>query len=437
MTLIAFEGVAVGTAMPAIGVDLDGLGIYAWGFNAFVVTSLVGMVVAGTWCDRSGPRVPMLTGIAIFAGGAVLAGFAPNMPVFIAARGIQGLGSGAMIVAIYVLIARAFDERLRPRAFSLLAASWVVPGLVGPLIAGWLTDTITWRLVFWLVPVVLLLPVILLRDVIGRFDGGTGRREGPGRSLEAVTAAAGLTLVMAGLVRPPGVLAVSVALVAVGLVLLIPSTARLLPAGALRLKRGLPTTIMMRGILAAAFFSAEAFAPLALVEQRGLSVTVAGLLLSLAAIGWVTGSYLQGRLPGDLDRAKVVVAGSTITAISLLSLPLCLVPSIPPLVAAVSFLIGSVGMGLCFPSIAVQMMRLSPPDQQGANSSALQISDAIASAIGLGVAGAFHAYAVASGGATTQTYDVIWIGGAVVAVAGAIVAGRMRQDSPALLVEEN
>ena len=430
MTLIAFEGVAIGTAMPAIGIDLDGLGVYAWGFNAFVVTSLVGMVIAGSWCDSSGPRIPMLTGIAIFAGGAVVAGFAPSMAVFIGARAIQGLGSGAMIVAIYVLIARAFDEALRPRAFSLLAAAWVVPGLVGPLIAGWLTDSVTWRVVFWLVPLVLLLPVVLLRGVLREFDGGTGERIGLSRSLAAVVAAVGLTLVMTGLVRPPGAWVAPAVLVIAGVAVLVPSSARLLPEGALRLARGLPTTVVMRGILAAAFFSAESFAPLALVEQRGLSITVAGLLLSIAALGWVTGSFLQGRLAADVDRARVVSRGALVVAVSLASLPLCLVPAIPAMVAALIFLMGSIGMGLCFPSIAVQMMRLSPVDQQGANSSALQICDAIMSALGLGVAGAIHAYAVASGGASAGTYTAIWLGGAAVALGGAVIATRMRQDSP-------
>ena len=120
MTLVAFEGVAVGTVMPAVGLDLDGIGLYAWAFNAYVVASLVGMVVAGTWSDRIGPRIPLLSGMAIFAVGAIAAGLAPSMWVLISARGIQGLGGGAMIVAMYVFIARAFDERLRPRAFSLL-----------------------------------------------------------------------------------------------------------------------------------------------------------------------------------------------------------------------------------------------------------------------------------------------------------------------------
>lgn len=426
MTLVAFEGVAVGTVMPAVGLDLDGIGIYAWAFNAYVVASLVGMVVSGTWSDRVGPRLPLLGGMAIFAVGAIAAGFAPTMWVLIAARGVQGLGGGAMIVAVYVFIARAFDEHLRPKAFSLLAAAWVVPSLIGPLIAGWLTDAISWRAVFWLVPIVLLLPVVMLRGVLSRYDGGTGESGRSGRSLPAVITAAGLTAIMAGLVSPSVPVGASAVLVAIGLVLVAVGARRLLPRGALRLARGLPTTVVMRGILAAAFFSAEAFAPLALVEQRAVSITVAGLLLSIASLGWMVGSFLQSRLPGDSDRSSTVRAGAVIVTVSIATLPLCLVPSFPPLVASVSMFAGSVGMGLCFPSIAVQTLRLSPPDEQGVNSSALQLSDAILSAIGLGVAGAIQAAAVAAGGATPRTYDTIWLLSATFALLGAIVAARMR-----------
>lgn len=430
MTLVAFEGVAVGTVMPAVGLDLDGLGIYAWAFNAYVVTSLVGMVVAGTWCDRDGPRKPLVGGMFVFALGAVLSGFAPTMAMLIAARGLQGLGGGAIIVGIYVLIARAYDEHLRPRAFSLLAASWVIPGLVGPVIAGSLTDAFTWRLVFWLVPLVLVLPLLLLRGVLAAHEGGTGETGRSTRIVPAILAAVGLTLVMFGLLRPSGtafvVAAVSVLL---GAALLIPAATRLLPPGALTLRRGLPTTIIMRGVLSAGFFAAETFIPLALVEQRGLSVTVAGAMLSISALGWLTGSFLQSRLPGSADRSRTVQWGALVAAISVATLPLCLLPGMPLAVGAASFLVASIGMGLSFPSIAVQTIRLSPEEQQGANSSALQISDAIFSSVGLCVAGAIHAAAVQSGGATVATYDVIWWLCAAVLLVGAGIAARMRPNS--------
>ena len=420
--------------MPAVAIEFDGLGVYAWAFNAYVACSLVGMVVSGTWCDRDGPRRAMWAGLIVFSGAAIVAGFAWSMPVLIAARGVQGMGGGALIVATYIVIARAYPEDLRPRAFSLLAASWVVPAIVGPLIAGWLTETISWRLAFWLVPFVLLLPALLLRKVLREHDGGTGEARG-GRIVPAIATAAGLTLAMFALMRPAGLpLWVSALGLLVGIVVVGIAVRPLLPAHALRLGRGLPTTVLMRGILAGAFFGAEAFIPLALVEQRALTVTQAGMVLSVSALGWWTGSYVQSRIPESSDRARTVGIGAIIIAVGLATLPLCLITGLPPMVCAGSYFIASVGMGLCFPSIAVQTLRLSPEDEQGANSAALQVSDAILSALCLGLLGAIHASAVADGGATASTYDSLWWICAGIALLGAAVATRMRPADDRALV---
>ena len=420
------------TVMPAVAIEFEGLGVYAWAFNAYVAASLVGMVVAGSWCDRDGPRTSMWAGLGIFSAGAIAAGLAPTMGILIVARGVQGLGGGALIVAAYVLIARAYPEELRPKAFSLMAASWVVPALIGPLIAGWLTDTLTWRLAFLLVPVVLVLPALLLRDVLRAHEGGTGEPARRGRIVRALATAGGLTLAMIGFLRPAGLpLWLDAAFVLAGLAVIVLSVRGLLPDGALQLRRGLPTTVLMRGILAGAFFGAEAFIPLALVEQRGLSITVAGLTLSVSALGWWLGSYAQSRIPESTDRARTVRFGALIVTAGLVSLPLCLVPALPAWMCAISYFVASLGMGLCFPSIAVQTLRLSPVREQGANSAALQISDAILSSVMLGLLGAVHAAAVASGGATTATYDLIWWAAAAIALVGAGLAIRMRPAVPA------
>lgn len=413
--------------MPAVAIEFDGLGIYAWAFSAYVASSLVGMVMAGTWCDRDGPRRTMWAGLWIFALGAVAAGLAPSMSMLIVARGVQGLGGGALIVAAYVLIARAYPEELRPKAFSLMAASWVLPALIGPFIAGWLADSFTWRLAFLLVPLVLVLPALMLRRVLREHDGGTGEPGPRGRIPMAFVTAVGLTAAMVAFVRPAGLpVWVDGTALVVGLVLVVLGARALLPSGTLRLRRGLPTTVVMRGILAGAFFGAEAFIPLALVEQRGLTITVAGLALSVSALGWWIGSYAQSRIPESTDRGRTVRAGALVVVVGIASLPLCLVPAVPPMICVVSYFIASLGMGLCFPSIAVQTLRLSPVDEQGVNSAALQISDAILSALALGLLGAVHAAAVAQGGATTSTYDAIWWAAAAVALLGAVLAARMK-----------
>ena len=80
------------------------------------------------------------------------------MPVLLLGRAFQGLGFGAAIVALYVVIGRAYPEHMRPRVFTALSGAWVVPGIVGPLVAGLITDAFGWRWVFFGV-LMLLIPV--------------------------------------------------------------------------------------------------------------------------------------------------------------------------------------------------------------------------------------------------------------------------------------
>ena len=102
---IAFESIAVATAMPVAARDLDGLDYYAWAFSAFVIGMLFATVVAGRLSDRIGPAKPLFAGLAVFAAGLITAGTAEHMLQLIAGRLVQGLGSGVMNTAAFVLIA--------------------------------------------------------------------------------------------------------------------------------------------------------------------------------------------------------------------------------------------------------------------------------------------------------------------------------------------
>ncbi|EST21148.1 hypothetical protein N566_27710, partial [Streptomycetaceae bacterium MP113-05] len=157
--LIAFEATAIGTAMPAAAAELDGVAMYAYAFSAFFTTSLLGIAVSGQWSDRRGPLPPLATGIVAFASGLVLAGTAASMWVLVIGRAVQGVGGGLVIVALYVTVGRAYPERLRPTVMAAFAASWVVPAVVGPLLAGTVTEQFGWRWVFLGIPLLVLLPL--------------------------------------------------------------------------------------------------------------------------------------------------------------------------------------------------------------------------------------------------------------------------------------
>src|SRR3712207_7477608 len=113
--------------------------------------------------DRRGPRVALPWGVAAFAAGLLVAGLAGGMAVFVAGRALQGLGAGVMVVLLYVIAGQAYDSSLRPRLFGAISAAWVLPALVGPVVAGLVTTHASWRLVFLgLLPLIVLGALLVL-----------------------------------------------------------------------------------------------------------------------------------------------------------------------------------------------------------------------------------------------------------------------------------
>src|SRR5919112_817689 len=145
VTLIAFEAMAVGTAMPTAVTELDGLAWYAWPFSAFLVASVVGMVLGGEAGDRRGPRVALPLGVGTFAAGLLVSGASTSMAVLVTGRAVQGLGAGVMATLLYVIAGQAYEAALRPRLFGAISAAWVLPALVGPVVAGVVTTHASWR----------------------------------------------------------------------------------------------------------------------------------------------------------------------------------------------------------------------------------------------------------------------------------------------------
>ena len=154
---IAFETIAVATAMPVAARDLDGLRHYAWAFSLFLIGMLFATVVCGRISDRIGPAKPLLGGLVIFLAGLIVAGTAQHFAQLLAGRLVQGLGSGAMNVAILRLCRIGLQPQTqRPKMFTYISTAWVLPSFVGPPAAAWLTQNLSWHWVFFaVIPLVL------------------------------------------------------------------------------------------------------------------------------------------------------------------------------------------------------------------------------------------------------------------------------------------
>lgn len=426
ITLMAFESLAVSTAMPTAVGELRGLDYYSWPFTAFLVTSVIGMVIGGERGDRYGPRGPLLAGLAVFTAGLIIAGTAPGMLVFVIGRATQGLGAGAVIVAIYVLVAETYPVALRPRAFALTSAAWVVPTLIGPLASGLITEHLTWRLVFGGLAPFVAIGLVLLWPTLRALPAHQPETN-PARSngRYAVMAAVGVATLQyggdhVGVWTPP--------LVAVGLVLLVPALRVLLPAGTALLRRGLPAAIGYRGILAGSFFGIDAFLPLTLTKVHGFSPTMAGLPIATASIAWSLGSWWQGRRDGT-RRHTVIRAGCGLIAGSALILVTVAWSGVTGWLAAPLWAFAGAGMGLALPSVSVLVLDRSQPADRGANSAALQICDVLGSAICVGLGGVLVAAAASRPAGTSLAVTLIDLSMAALALVGALLAARLRPAS--------
>ena len=343
ITLIAFEALAVVTALPLVAEALDGVGLYGWSTSGFFLGTVVGVVIAGSGTDRSGPVRPLLTGLAFFAGGLALAALAPTMEVLVAGRVLQGLGGGAVPAIAYATIGRVYPEALRPRVFAVLSSAWVLPGLGGPALSALVAEHLSWRWVFGgLLPLLLVSGALTLR-ALRRVDGPAGGDAAASLPLvAALRVSAGAGLMLAGITSRslPGIAAV-----VAGLLIGFGPLRRLLPAGTLLARRGIPSAVAARGLLTFAFFGADTFVPLAVTAVRGHSTTIAGIAVSAATLSWTTGSWTQARLAGRRPGRDLITAGFACVALGVAGFATVLATGFPLPVPILFWALAGFGMG--------------------------------------------------------------------------------------------
>src|SRR6476659_174512 len=148
--LAALDQTVVGTALPRIITDLGGNSLYTWAFTAYLLTSPISGPLYGKLSDLFGRRPIFLFGIGVFMIGSLLAGLSQEMWQLVAARGIQGLGAGALFPIALAVIGDLFAPSERGRYQGLFGAVFGLSVLVGPAIGGIITDTIGWPFVFFL-----------------------------------------------------------------------------------------------------------------------------------------------------------------------------------------------------------------------------------------------------------------------------------------------
>lgn len=384
--LAAIQSLAVTTVMPVVSADLDGGALYAVAFSGTLATSVIGMVAAGAWCDRGGVLAPLTTAVALFVVGLVIAGLAVNMEWLVVGRLIQGLGTGGQTVALYVVVARVYPPELHGRVFAAFSAAWVVPSLIGPFLAGLVTEALHWRWVFLgvaaLTVVAFAMVVLRLYRLPLHTDHPATERVVPRLACAVAVAAGALALSLGAQLG-----AFSWAVVGASVVVLALASRPLLPRGTLRAVRGLPSVVLMRGLIAGSLFGAEIYVPYLLIDRYGFSPMWAGLGLTAAALAWATAAFVQGQYGDRLGNARITVIGTVQLVAATAVAALTAVLGLHPAVLIVGWALAGGGMGLMYPRLTVLTLAYSTPQNQGFNSAALSISDSIGAATAIAAMG--------------------------------------------------
>lgn len=145
----AMDQTIVGTALPRVVADLEGLEHIAWVFTAFMVTSTTTVAVVGRLTDLFGRKPFFLIGIAILALGSALAGMSQSMFQLIVFRGVQGFGAGMIMGTAFAIIGDVFPPAERARWTGVMSGTFAAASVIGPLLGGWITDNLSWHWVFY------------------------------------------------------------------------------------------------------------------------------------------------------------------------------------------------------------------------------------------------------------------------------------------------
>jgi EmrB/QacA subfamily drug resistance transporter len=150
MFLAALDQTIVATALPTIGRQFNDVSNLSWVITAYLLASTAVAPVFGTLSDIYGRRAMIITSLSLFVAGSVLCAVAPNLPVLILARGLQGLGGGGIMPVVQTVISDVVSPRERGQYQAYFSSVWMAGGILGPVVGGVFAEHLHWSMIFWI-----------------------------------------------------------------------------------------------------------------------------------------------------------------------------------------------------------------------------------------------------------------------------------------------
>ena len=404
MFMAALEQSVVSPAMPQIVSDLGGLELYPWLMQSFIMAQVVTIPIAGTLSDMFGRKPVLLTGMTIFLIGSALCGFAPGIYELIAFRAVQGVGAAILMTATFSVVGDLYAPAERGRFIGLFGGVFALSSLIGAPIGGVLTETLSWRWVFWIM-------LFLGPPVISVVAFKMPWLRPPKRKFK-IDAAGVVTL---SILLIPAMIALSLGaewgwFAPQTLVLFVASALALLvfirieqraeqPIVPLQLFRipTIATTAVVTFFLGVGMMGVFVYLQFYLQVGIGADAATAGLVMGPMILVSVAGSIVSGQVMSRTGRYKfLAVTGSLMMLGSMILLSTMTRETTIIGVLGRMFLFG-IGMGLMMPVMSIASQNAAPQKYLGIVSAFTQFFQQVGGVIGIGVIGALFNARLASG----------------------------------------
>lgn len=318
--LAFIDGSAVNLTLPVIEGKLGGgLEAAQWIMNAYALMLGALVLAGGAAADRYGRKRIFVAGVVLFTAASLACAVSPNLPVLIAARAVQGLGAALATPASLALLGAAFDAKGRGQAVGVWAGASGLTSAIGPVLGGWLTDTISWRAVF-----LINLPIaaVAIWLVSAGARESRGANSGPVDWLGALAVTAGLGAIVWALTVAPkdgasvpvlGGFGLGVVALVAFVVIERKSTNPMTPLAlfkSLTFSGVNALTFLLYAAMGAAFF----LLPFQLIRAHGYAATAAGAALLPMSVGLAVLSPIAGRIVARVGARPMLVVGALLIA---------------------------------------------------------------------------------------------------------------------------
>lgn len=370
--LSAVEGTIVSTAIPRITSDLSGVELVSWVYAIYMLATAVSTPIYGKLADLFGRKKVLLIGAAIFLIGSTLCGFATTMEQLIIFRALQGIGAGAVMPITMTIIGDLYTEaKERAKAQGWLSAVWGISGVVGPLVGGFLVDSLSWRYIFFLnIPFGLIACAMIMMYYKESVQREKQHIDYPGVLIFSFATVALLYALLTGSANQSwdditiiGLLLF--AFVSYMIFLLVEKRSKdpFIPLD-LFANRTVSTINILTLLAGGMIIGITMYLPIWSQGVLQKNATEAGLILMPIPVLWTVGSLLSGNLLGKLAPKHVIVLGASILSFATFLLFTLSIDS-PAFLIYVAVGIFGLGMGLMMPIYMVIIQASVPSTKRG------------------------------------------------------------------------